>query len=218
MTDDLTPTDEVEDAPTEEATSEHVTEDEPQDVGALKRALDREREERKAAKEELRRIREDEDARREFLESLGYEVADEAEPDEEDDEDTFEPERPKELDELLRWKQQQEAKEGQQRFEKDLGNFAGERHVSDVAKDWIALETSRTGNSPDALKKAVDKWFSAEDDLRASGRDDYRKSKKAPHVSPVGKSATKAPNLDDDGERVAHMARRFADLQAAEEG
>lgn len=218
MTDDLTPTDEVEDAPTpvEGLSSEPTSEEEPQDVGALKRALDREREERKAAKEELRRIREDEDARREFLAELGYEIAeDEGEPDEDDDEERFETERPKELEELLRWKQQQEAKEGQERFEKDLGEFAADRQVSKVAKDWIALETSRTGNSPAALKKAVESWFAAEDELRASGRDDYRKSKKAPHVSPVGKSATKTPDLDNDDERVAWMAQRVADLEAS---
>lgn len=219
MTDDSTPTPDEEVEPSaieQEGTSPSESPEEPQDAGALKRALEREREERKAAKEELRRIREDEDARRELLAEWGYEVADD-EPEDEDEFDDEPDEVRKELSELKQWQQAREQERRVALFEADLKEFAGERQVSDHARDWIAYHTARNGDNRKALEKAVGQWFEFEDSLRASGREDFRQSKKAPHQTSSGKSATKVPDLDDDEQRVAWMTQRAADLAAAQD-
>ena len=83
MTEDPTPTEEVE-TTTEEVDTPTAETD---DVGPLKRAYERTKEELREAREQEKRLREDEEFRAQWLkDTFGYEIADDA-PEEEADDD-----------------------------------------------------------------------------------------------------------------------------------
>lgn len=217
MTDDLNPTEEVEATADEQVESSSDTTAEEQDVGALKRALEREREERRSAKEELRRIREDEDARRELLAEWGFEIADdEAEPESEyDDFEEDESEIPLTKREFQEYQEQQSRLSMWSQWESHVTDLAKENGVTLSERDrhWLASQSQgqkQFPKGPDATEKAFKELLSEKEAERQAAIEYYKESKKAPHVSQVGKSATKVPDLDDDEQRVQWMAEQYA--------
>lgn len=152
------------------------------------------------------------------LEALGY-ATDEEEPSEDNADDAF---RDPRVDELLA---QREA-EAKAKQEADwLSNV--ERSVeaqfkevksplgsdlSEAERNWItSYAVAGFEPGPDGapqVAKAAQELQSLYDHWQKG----YVESKKAPHISSVGQSAIKTPNLDNAEERQAWMAQRLADL------
>lgn len=120
-----------------------------------------------------------------------------AEDDEqEEDDDEFETEGvDPEVAELKAWKQEVEAERANERFTRDLKDEAGDREVPGQGRDWILQRTLNTGDTRDALNKAVKEWFEFEDSLRQPA--DPQPTPRAAHVMRGGKAATGVPNYSE---------------------
>jgi hypothetical protein len=179
--------------------------------------------EKQQLKEQLeaeRRVWEDENALRTRLAERGWAV--------EDDEETIDPdlsdfedddpnaEVRSKLSELEQWKQQQEQQAGLEAFNTDVNGFASEAgmELSDDERAWILQRTLQSGGNPEAAKKAFDAHVEYVKNVERKAIENLRSSKKAPHVSSVGKGATQVPDLDDPDQRVQWMTERFQDASA----
>jgi hypothetical protein len=156
---------------------------------------------------EFERIKSDEDARAEFLKELGYEFAEDDEPDTPDEElfDDDDPVAPlnEKLTQLEQWKQQQEAKEAAAAIRSDLDTFneGSDWELDDDDRQAIVARANRqnpNGFGPDELRKAHD-WFIARLDRAAEAAVERAKTPKpkAPHVTAAGKPATGTKPIED---------------------
>lgn len=149
----------------------------------------------------------DPDRLKEILDKYGY-ALDEDDPDPDPDPaDTADPVKDPRVDELAKkqqafeeWQQQQVEAQAKQQFAEDLQAEAGDREVTDKARDWIELRTLTTGNNREALAKATKEWFEFEDSLRGPSR-----RPRAPHVPAGGQPATSSGKAPED------MTRRELD-------
>ena len=147
-----------------------------------------------------KQFREDEEFRRQQLAELGYEFEEE----QEDEDDDYEEEESKPLqdprvDQIL-------AERAQERYERDLSRFKGDRELSQQAKDWIGYTTSRTGNSPEALEKAVNAWFEYEDGLRET----VKRERPKPPTPPATPQSGRAGEAEIDRKSTTASQRRQA--------
>jgi hypothetical protein len=173
---------------------------------------------------EFERIKTDEEARAAFIKELGYEFADDDEPDV-PEEELFEDDDPvaplnKKLTELEQWKQQQEAKETANQIRQDLDAIHGDSdwELDDKARRWIVHEASQDPKGFDraALERAhkdlIDQW----EQIAARGVERAKKPKpKAPHITAAGKPATGTKSITDmTPEEHRQWAReRYGQLQ-----
>lgn len=150
------------------------------------------------------------------LEALGYAT------DEEPSEDNADEFRDPRVDELLAQQEQERTqreeaewlskveKSVDQQFESVKSPLGSD--LSEIEKQWITsyaiagLEPGADGapqvaEAGKVLQSLYDHW-----------QQGYVESKRAPHVSSVGQSAVKTPNLDSAEDRQAWMAQRYADL------
>lgn len=149
-----------------------------------------------------KQFREDEEFRRQQLSELGYEFEEDDEDDDTDDELAAQPAHDPRVDQLI-------AERAQERYERDLGKFAGDRELSTQAKDWIQYTTSRSGNSPEALEKAVHAWVEYEDGLRES----VKRERPKPPTPPSTPSPGRAGEEQFD-RKSASAAQRAAQRRA----
>ena len=155
-----------------------------------------------------KQFREDEEFRKQQLAELGYEF--EEEPDDEDDyeDEPAQPAQDPRVDALI-------AERAQERYERDLEKFSGDRELSTQAKDWIQYTTARTGNSPEALEKAVKAWVEYEDGLRETARRERPKPPTPPSAPQSGRSGEQqfdrkaATASQRAAQRQARMAAAF---------
>lgn len=162
----------------------------------------------------LKQLREDEGARREFLSrEFGYEFEADDE-DEDDDLDTgVQPQHDPRVDQLQNQLQQVLSRQANKDFEEDLDAAAGEAKMKLTARErrFVKAESVANGFNADATRKALKEVLEDREALRGQFLEEYRGSKRAPHVSSVGKSASQKPNLDDPSERAAYIDEMMAE-------
>lgn len=189
-----------------------------EDLGALKRALEHEREERRQAKEELRRIREDEDYRTNFFKELGYEFAEDEGDEEtsvEDDlfEDPIAPIR-NEIEPIKKWVEQEQHRQVVAAFDKAVDELSdgSDWELEQNDREWIWQRASQAekGLSRESVKSAHDELIARYERIAESAVERAKKPKpKASSVTPAGKAATEARDLDSHNERVGFMLERL---------
>lgn len=220
-------TDAAQDAGESTFSETHGPDGQPWDGPRLMRALQSERqqsadrqkriEEIQSDAERFRALQSDEDARLEQLRSWGFEVEDGATDEQDDDlsgyEDDTQPDpRVDQLQNQLNGLLQRQAID---EFNKDLDAAATEADIKLSQRDRVIIQrdSMENGFNPDATRKAVDALKAEREELRKQAIEEYRSSKKAPHISSVGKGATQAPDLDDPQARVEWMTRRLLDAE-----
>lgn len=176
------------------------------------------RAEAKELKQSAQRAREleaqwdDEDAHFAFLANRGYQFGD----DEEDDLDLYEDEGPDPTIEELKAVKADLAElrqdKAEREFNADLSKLAkaAEVTLSERDRKLIQHATNEGGGNPSALKKAFEQWDEERKAYETEVIERYRESKKAPHVSKVGKQATDTPDYENmsRSDRVKAMAER----------
>lgn len=108
--------------------------------------------------------------------------------------------------------QQSRATAAQTQFETDFTKFVGDRELSPQGNAAVRFAATKGEiKGPDDLKKAVDDWFTYEDDLRGP-----KAKPRAPHVPANGSAATDVPNWDEmtPGEINKYLTERVAGHQA----
>ena len=173
----------------------------------------REKELESAAKA-YERLQEDEDARLEQLQKWGFEIEDGADDDEEDLPDYGEEEEQPAHDPRVDVLQEQLNSVLQanaiREFNEDLDSAAKEAGVTLSQRDRVIVqrESMENGFNPQATRNALNALKEEREELRKQAIEEYRSSKKAPHVSSVGRGATQVPDLDDQEQRIAWMTER----------
>lgn len=175
----------------------------------------------------FKRLQEDEDARLEWLAQQGYEIEDpeeipeydeEVEEDLGDDDDPYD----QRLAAIEQQVQAQAERDRQAQEDRAAQEFLG--HVEELAgaantelsqEDvlWIYHQSQANGFNPKATEKAFEAYQAHLEKIRQQAIEEYRTSKRAPHFSTSGQSATQAPNLDDPQARQQWMQERVANLE-----
>lgn len=168
-----------------------------------------------AQAKQFQKLREDPDALREFLAEQGLEFA-------EDDEDTdVDPENAwvddedpdptaelrKQVQELSQWQQQQLVNQAQAEFNEHIEQLASQEGVEldDFDRETILARSIQTGFTRDTTEKAFKSLVERNKQREQKALDAWRQSKRAPHVSASGKSATQKIDLTDPNTRAEYI-------------
>lgn len=168
----------------------------------------------------------DPDTFRALAEKYGYELADDDDGEDddllsyEDDTETDDPIQPvvqrlSKLEDAIQERDNRAALDAAVDHVKELAK-GKEIELSERERKWILQESIDGGFTPQATEKAFQAHLEWLEERGEAAVKKYAKTKRAPHVSPGGKAATNAPNLDDHKQRQAWMAERMAELAAGE--
>lgn len=176
-------------------------------------------------RQELDSLRSDPEAQQKFLQDLGYEIEEppEFQPPQHIDSETLSYLEQQLNDRLKPFEQQRQEYEQQQQI------AALDKHFNDAfAKFGKDRGTDLTEGEQEALvglaltlpaengMPPVEKAWERLEALREAHLQQWANTKRTTHpVSPNGTAGTETPNLDDPEQRVAWMAQRVADLDAA---
>ena len=149
---------------------------------------------------------EDQETFRELAEAYGFEI-EEDQPDEYEEYDPYEP-RLEALESEIAGQRNERAID---EFEAHLQRLVKDDDIelSNVEKEYIftnSLTNGFTYETTESAFKQLSDWLQERD---KSTVERYLKSKKAPHVSSVGKSATHTPSLDTPQQIADYMSQRL---------
>jgi hypothetical protein len=157
----------------------------------------------------------DPDTRRQAAEALGYQLEDE-QPQPDDPYKNVE-RRLGQVEETLTAAQQREADTEQAAYVRSV--FDEKLDALGIAKedqDWVLAYAINALPVTDDGWPDIDRAY-AEHQAREDARQKaWAKSKRAPHISPNGQSATEVPNLDNRQERQEWMVRRLQENDQAQ--
>lgn len=217
--------DEVQDTPTDSAPDDGTRADEPQDVDWAtegprwqKRHQDLEPEFTRKSQRlaELEAALQGDPRHTHLLSEFGIELE---EPNTDQEDDEFEDEPLSQLEQRVRdfeeWKRQQEVDQDLAAFSDHLDELAGDLKLTQFERNAILNQSVAYGFNEQATERAFKEF---KEEREAHDKDvikRYGESKKAPHVSKVGSSATDQPNWDEmtDAEADKYMAERWEQAQ-----
>jgi hypothetical protein len=160
--------------------------------------------------EQMSRFKQDPNAVIEFIRETHPDLL--ADTDEEDDEPDYDDPDDRiaplsqKLGQFEQWQQQVEAERAEQRFNRDLKTELGDETVPAKVNDWIKSRTATLGNTPQALKQAVEEYREFAGEIRGPTR------KPAP-TPPAPGTAGEAKR--DPRSREQRRARMAASIEAA---
>lgn len=162
---------------------------------------------------------EGEDLFRELGSQYGYEFEEADEDDGEDYEDFDDPyegrmsQYERDIAELKDQLSRQEVDRTVAAFEDQVDKLSTNAEVELSDRERLLIGQTAVNGPGGLTKESVEKAFKEHvewlEGLSQNAVKKYAKTKRAPHVSPVGKEATNAPNLDNERERIAYMAERL---------
>lgn len=113
------------------------------------------------------------------------------------------------VDELLQWRDEQNARDAKAAFDSDLDGLAtaASLEINDRDRRVLMMDSIAKGFSPDATKAVFEDYVQEKEAERRRYIDDYTKSKEAPSAPPEGSPGEPRVDLSNMTERQQREAR-----------